>query len=203
MSVGNMYIFALLSIFIGILSCFWGYRIFKIILGIIGFILGAYLAGSVGIYFTHHIGLVTIIAAIVGGIIGASLIASLYYVGIFILGAVGGWLLGVMITGAAGHQIHLVLLIVIAIACGILAVIFQKLIIIVSTASYGSWNIVSGLFAFFGGGFTTIRVFRYPAILLNYGGSSYYLILLFWLLLTIAGVIFQYRFAGRKKFEKS
>lgn len=199
LGMGNMYLFALLSILIGIVSCFWGYRVFKVILGIIGFILGAYLAGSLAFHFTHHVGIITVIAALVGGFIGGSIIVSLYYVGVFILGALAAWLLGVMLTGAAGHPAHLVLLIIIAIIGGILAVVFQKLIIIVSTAFYGSWNVVSGIFAFFGGGYTCIHIFRNPRILLQYGGPTHSLVTIFWLLLGIAGVIFQYSFTRDKR----
>ena len=35
-----------LSIFIGIVECFAGYRIFKFVLGLVGFLMGASVAGS-------------------------------------------------------------------------------------------------------------------------------------------------------------
>jgi hypothetical protein len=52
----------------GLLACFAGYRVFRVVLGIYGFILGALLASSiVGTDQT----LWMVVAAIVGGLIGA------------------------------------------------------------------------------------------------------------------------------------
>ncbi len=52
----------------GIVSCFFGYRLFRIVLAIFGFILGALAASSVfGVSDTGPM----IVAAIVGGLIGA------------------------------------------------------------------------------------------------------------------------------------
>src|ERR1700730_2439292 len=75
---------ALLLIVGGSVSCFAGYRLFRIVLGIYGFILGAMLASSMtGV--TNTIGM--IVAAIVGGFLGALILVFAYFVGIALVGA--------------------------------------------------------------------------------------------------------------------
>src|SRR6266566_4068398 len=68
----------------GGLSCFAGYRLFKVVLGLYGFILGAWLASSMlGISSTAGL----IAAALIGGIAGALILVFAYFVGIALVGA--------------------------------------------------------------------------------------------------------------------
>ena len=63
----------------GVVACFFGYRLFRIVLSIFGFILGALLASSVfGASDTGPM----IIAAIVGGLIGAAVLFAAYFLGV-------------------------------------------------------------------------------------------------------------------------
>ena len=75
---------AILLVLGGALSCFAGYRLFKIVLGIYGFVLGAMLASStMGV--TNSTGM--IVASLVGGVCGALLLMFAYFVGIALVGA--------------------------------------------------------------------------------------------------------------------
>ena len=77
---------AILLVLGGALSCFAGYRLFKIVLGIYGFVLGAMLASStMGV--TNSTGM--IVASLVGGVCGALLLMFAYFVGIALVGQ--GW----------------------------------------------------------------------------------------------------------------
>src|SRR6266700_4175502 len=68
----------------GTLACFAGYRLFKLVLALYGFILGAMLASSMfGISNTIRM----IAAAVVGGIAGALILVFAYFVGIALVGA--------------------------------------------------------------------------------------------------------------------
>ena len=74
----------------GLLSCLFGYRLFRFVLAIFGFILGALAASSV---FGEGAGTAMAIAAIVGGLVGAGLLLAAYFVGVALVGAGLGALL--------------------------------------------------------------------------------------------------------------
>src|SRR5687768_7904111 len=68
----------------GALACFGGFRLFRIVLGVYGFILGAMVTTSV--MGTSSTGAL-ILAAVVGGLIGAVLMIAAYFVGVGLIGA--------------------------------------------------------------------------------------------------------------------
>jgi len=75
---------ALVLVLAGVLACFAGYRLFRIVLAIFGFILGAMLASSLmGISNAAAL----VVAALVGGLAGAVILLLAYFVGIAIVGA--------------------------------------------------------------------------------------------------------------------
>src|SRR5262245_17450607 len=81
---------AILLILGGALACLAGYRLFRIVLGIYGFVLGAMLTSSmVGV--TNTVGMV--VAALLGGAAGALIFVFAYFVGIALVGAGVGALL--------------------------------------------------------------------------------------------------------------
>src|SRR5438046_6000289 len=75
---------AILLVLGGALSCFAGFRLFKIVLGLYGFVLGAMLASS-AMGATNSTGMV--VAALVGGVCGAVVLMFAYFVGIALVGA--------------------------------------------------------------------------------------------------------------------
>ena len=71
----------------GIVSCFFGYRLFRTVLAVFGFILGALAASSVwGVSDTWPM----LAAAAVGGLIGAGVMFAAYFVGVALVGAALG-----------------------------------------------------------------------------------------------------------------
>jgi uncharacterized membrane protein YccC len=62
----------------GALACFFGYRLFRIVLGVYGFILGALVGSSIaGPADPLHM----LLAAVIGGLVGALLLNLGYFVG--------------------------------------------------------------------------------------------------------------------------
>ena len=59
--------FAIFSIIVGVIVCFWGYRLFKVVLGIAGFIAGAALFYHFGAQYTERM-IVLVILALFGGL---------------------------------------------------------------------------------------------------------------------------------------
>jgi len=199
-----LHLIALASISLGALYCFFGYRIFKILLGILGFISGASLAAWIAFDIFGREQAVLIVAGLVGGIIGAVLMVVLYFVGIFLLGAWLGSLLGVLLTGGGESLVETVIILTLAVMGGIVAVFFQKLMVIISTSLSGSWIIVSGVFHFVEGDFGPIRSFQYhpsPRVLRPMDMRGY-IMLLCWVLLGIAGMVVQYKITRERKTEE-
>src|SRR5918912_1534587 len=111
----------------GIVSCFAGYRVFRIVLGIYGFIIGALIASSaVG---TEHT-LWTLLAALAGGVVGALILIAAYFVGVALLGAGIGALTASLIWAALGREPHAFVVILFAVAGALAALVLQRYVII-------------------------------------------------------------------------
>jgi hypothetical protein len=75
---------AIVLVLSGVVACFFGYRLFRIVLALFGFFLGAFAASSVmGPSSTTPM----LIAAAVGGLVGAGLLIAAYFVGVALVGA--------------------------------------------------------------------------------------------------------------------
>src|SRR5579859_2591687 len=81
---------ALLIIAAGLLICFWGYRILKVSLAMIGFIVGAFGGWQLGLSLANSSMGIVLACALVGGVVGAVLCLWLYFVGVFLVGATAG-----------------------------------------------------------------------------------------------------------------
>lgn len=185
-------------IFFGILvsaaQCFFGYRIFKFLLGIAGFLLCGSLAAIIGYNFSQE-EIVALLFGFLGGFLGAFAILWLYFIGIFLLGALFGGLLCSTMFGPSENAITLVLLFIASALSGFLALIFQKFMIIVSTAFIGAWGLVFGIFYF-----TPIAIgnTNFEKIFSS-TGHFFYAILLCWFIIGLVGVIVQYRLTSDSK----
>jgi hypothetical protein len=127
----------------GALTCFAGYRLFRIVLGIYGFILGAMIASSV-MGTGSAIGM--LVAAVAGGLVGAVVLVLAYFVGIALVGAGLGALIGSAIWSAvATGDPPVLVIIVVSIAGAIGAMLLQRYVIIIGTAFGGAWTMVLGI----------------------------------------------------------
>jgi Domain of unknown function (DUF4203) len=131
----------------GFLACFFGYRSFKVVLGVFGFIIGALAASSV---FGASDTTPMVIAAIVGGIAGAGLLLAAYFVGVALVGAgVGALLVNLIWTRIDGDP-HPAVVIVFSVAGAVVAAWLQRYVIILATAFTGAWTMLLGGMAMMG-----------------------------------------------------
>ncbi len=136
---------AVLLVLGGALACFAGYRLFKIVLGIYGFILGAMLASSM-MGASNTAGMIA--AALVGGIAGALLLMFAYFIGIALVGAGLGALVAQVGWGYVGTgDPPAAAVVVLSIAGSIGAMLLQRYVIIVATAFGGAWTLIVGTLA--------------------------------------------------------
>jgi hypothetical protein len=134
---------AILLVLGGALSCFAGYRLFKVVLGIYGFILGALLASStMGV--TNTTGM--IVAALVGGIAGALLLMFAYFIGIALVGAGLGALVAHVAWSSVGKggDPPAVAVVVLSVVGSVGAMFLQRYVIVVATAFGGAWTVIVG-----------------------------------------------------------
>jgi hypothetical protein len=132
----------------GAVSCFAGYRLFRVVLAIYGFILGAMIASSM---MSANSTAAMVVGALVGGLIGAAVLTLAYFVGIALVGAGLGALVAHMMWQSSGTGDPPALaVIVLAILGAVGAMLLQRYVIIVATAFGGAWTLLVGSFALVG-----------------------------------------------------
>jgi hypothetical protein len=182
----------------GVISCFAGYRVFRLVLGIYGFILGALLAsGATG---TEH-STWMIAAALVGGVVGALILIAAYFVGVALLGAGIGALATSLIWASLGREPSAIVVILFSIGGALAALALQRYVIVGATAFGGAWTIIVGGLALSGNRIAVDAAARnnvWLAYPMNPAPGQYW-VLLVWLALGIAGVIMQLAITAKGK----
>jgi hypothetical protein len=131
----------------GVVACFFGYRLFKFVLAIFGFIIGALAASSIwGASDTLYM----VLAAIIGGMAGALLLLAAYFVGVALVGAGLGALLANLIWTQIEGDPHPFVVVLFSVAGALLATWLQRYVIILGTAFGGAWTIIVGALAVMG-----------------------------------------------------
>lgn len=153
-------------------QCFLGYRLFRILTAIVGFVVGGAIGGVLGYLLMQEVG--AILVGLLIGLLGGFLAFKLYKLGVFVMcfgaGAVIGGALGLM---AGGGSMVFAFAGIAGIALGVLGVILTKPIIIISTAAGGGMG---------AGMMLGIAI-----------GHNTALGLIFGIVLAIAGILVQFR----------
>lgn len=182
----------------GLLSCFAGYRVFRIVLGIYGFILGALLASSaMGTDNTLYM----VGAAVLGGVIGALILILAYFVGVALIGAGIGALAANLVGAWLGREPNVFVVIVLAIIGALGALALQRYVIITATGFGGAWTAVVGALALAGDRTANQAAARndvWLAYPLNPAPGQRWVIFA-WLALGLVGVIVQLTVTARGK----
>jgi hypothetical protein len=138
---------AIVLIIGGLVSCFYGYRWFRTVLALFGFVIGALAASSVfGASDTAWM----LGAALVGGLIGAGLLFAAYFVGVALVGAGLGVLIVNLAMSAASQEPHFLVVVFAAIAGAVASMYLQRYVIIVGTGFGGAWTLIVGVMAALG-----------------------------------------------------
>ena len=132
----------------GAMACFAGYRLFRLVLGVYGFILGALFATA----WVGASGTWTVVAAAVGGgALGALVLFAGYFVGVALIGAGFGALAVNVAWKPFGGEPHWAVVLLAAAICAIVAMKFQRYVIILATAFGGAWTMLVGSAALMAG----------------------------------------------------
>ena len=180
----------------GALACFAGYRLFKMVMGIYGFILGALIASSmVGAAGTW----VIVLAALAGGLAGALVLVVGYFAGVALVGAG----LGAFIVNVAwkpfGGEPHWIAVLACAALGAIVAMSFQRYVIIIATSFAGAWTMLVGAAALMLGkgaraaSATTDVWVVYP----GYAGPPSRWVYVAWIAIALTGMYVQLHTSGK------
>jgi len=131
--VGGSTTTSILLILIGFFYCFFGYRVFKVVLFLTGAFVGAF---SASLLWDGAIGLV------IGALLGGLLSVLLYIVGVFILGALFGAGIVVLFALPITGEMPAFVISIFALIGGVIAVYVQRIFIILCTSAFGGAMVI-------------------------------------------------------------
>ena len=181
---------AVILVISGAVACFGGYRLFRIVLGVYGFILGAMVTTSV--MGTSSTGAL-VLAAVVGGLIGAVLMIAAYFVGVGLIGAALASLAVHLVWRVIGGDPPTALLIVMAVLGALGALSVARYVAVIGTALAGSWTMIVGGLALSGRKFDSLPVTS-DNIWVVYGAGPLpgnWMVIGGWILLALVGAAVQ------------
>ena len=196
---------AILLVAGGLVACFAGYRVFRIVLGIYGFILGAFVATSaMGTSDTAWL----VGVALVGGLVGALILIAAYFIGVALIGAgLAAVAVNIVWGQLSGAEPPAWAIIIAAVIGALASLSLQRYVIVIGTAFGGAWTAIVGAMAIAGdrGGEVTQAAARavgdrpdvwvlYP---LNPAPGQWWVIVA-WLVLGAAGLFVQLRYTAKK-----
>jgi hypothetical protein len=184
----------------GLLDCFFGYRVFKVTLALLGGLLGAAFSHAAGQALGFGpMGLT--IALIAGGVLGALLAFLLYIAAVFVAGFGFGATLGILVLSKFHPMVALLSGCVLGVIGGFVAVKVQRVLIVLSTALLGAFRTILAL-AYFTNQIDWLYYFRQPAQLPALLDSNAWLFPAI-LVLAVVGVVAQLELGGSGAKKKS
>ena len=173
-----------------------GYRLFRFVLTIFGFYIGALAATAV---LGPGDRTLLIFAAIGGGAVGALIMFFGYFVGVALVGAGIGAVSVHMIWSRIGSDPHAFVVILAAVAGAATAMALQRYVIIIATAFAGGWTVLWGVMNFLDQSALGVRR---PQVWMVYPldlspGRRW--VLAAWVAMGLLGMFVQLRFTGRSK----
>ena len=180
----------------GVIAWAAGYRLFRLVLTLFGFYIGA-LAATAMLGPSDRTML--IFAALGGGAIGALIMFFGYFVGVALVGAGIGAFSVHVIWSRLGSDPHAFVVILAAVAGAATAMALQRYVIVIATAFSGGWTMVWGAMNFMD---QSVVGVRRPQVWMVYPldlspGRRW--VLAAWLVVGLLGVFIQLRFTGRLK----
>ena len=187
---------AALLLVAGVLACFAGHRLFRLVLGIYGFLFGAMIASSV-VGVTNTTGMV--VAALIGGFLGSVVLVFAWFAGVSLVGAAIGVLAVHEVWSRVASGDPSAFVIIGAAVVGAVGALFaQRYVIIVGTAFGGAWTIVLAVVNAFPRGLSKGASSTEVWILYPTSASARWAPLA-WMVLGVVGALVQFSARGRKR----
>jgi hypothetical protein len=180
----------------GVLACFMGYRVFRLVLAIYGFVLGALIATSVLAPVETPW---TLVVAVGGGVAGAAILILAYFVGVAFVGAAIAALLVHVIWTRIGGEPHPLIVVLSCVLGALASMSVQRHVIILGTAFAGAWTALIGGLLLLGNKTAQAAAAKgdvWLAYPLNPAPDQRWL-LWSWVLLAAVGAVVQWRLGGK------
>ena len=189
-------IYAASLVITGLVFTFLGYRLLRVLLAVVGFMAGALVASAVAFNYTEGNHIIASIAGFAGGISGAVLMIVLFRTGVFLLGALLGIISLTVASTALRLEPALIAILLAAVSGGIVAVLLQKIMIILATSYLGAWAVVCGLIYMFVRNFDPLALSSVSSL----SDTAIFRALLVWAVLGTFGAGLQYFTAPKTVF---
>lgn len=180
----------------GLVTCLFGHRLFRLVLGIYGFLLGALIASSLmGAAETTAL----LVATVAGGLVGAALLIVAYFIGVALVGAALGALLVRVIWAQLDSDPQVLIVVGASLLGALIALALQRYVIIVGTALGGAWSALIGGSALLGApdvAFAAERLESWLAAPVHAGYANLWVVAV-WLALGSVGIIVQFAITAR------
>jgi hypothetical protein len=125
----------------GLVVCFFGRKMFRTSLAIVGFVLGASAASSV---FGVSDRMPMLIAGVIGGLIGAAILYTAYYIGVALVGAAFGAVAATLTFSLMHRDPPVVAVVLFAVAGAVASTYLQRYFVIVGSGVVGALMILHG-----------------------------------------------------------
>lgn len=148
-AVDSSYVVGAAVLFLwGLIDCFFGYRVFRFAVALIGALVGALLVSGVAAQLGGANELVYWVTFVAGAVLGAVVSFSFYLVGVFLAGFSLGYVVAVGLVPFTGPAVTLLAGALAGAVTGLLALVLQRFLISAATAFGGAFRVALAV-AFF------------------------------------------------------
>jgi hypothetical protein len=138
---------SILLIAAGLVACFAGYRLFRLVLAVAGFLGGAMVAGTM---FSGDSVLTDVLVMLAGGLAGAAVMTVAYFFGVALVGAVLGTLVAHLWLTGGDREPTVLMIVLFSVGGALVTMVLQRYVLIAGTAFAGAWAAVAGALALMG-----------------------------------------------------
>lgn len=179
---------------IGLVYCFAGYRVFRVVLALTGFLLAGAVAAVLSGYLSGGHLVVMGVCMLLGGLCGAMALYWLYRVGVFCLGFLGGLAAGYHVLSTYPQSWTPLAVAGCGLAAGLLALLLERPAMVFATAAVGASLVVGA--AVLGLASTPLQEWLGSGDYEPYVGWA---MLGAWAVLTLGGTLAQLFWGGKKQ----
>lgn len=127
------------AVFLGLLYCFFGYVLLRVILGLTGFLLAGTVAAALAAYASGGLWFIALPAGLFGGVCGAMALIFLFRLAIFGVGMAGAGVVAFEFVAGRPEAWAPWAALGIALLGGVAAVLLERAVMAIATAALGGW----------------------------------------------------------------